>query len=282
MAVSYTCPNPDCRASLTTPTPVPAGKRVKCPKCGDSFTPVRAEPTGGKAAPPKETFTFRDDPVKPGGKPAKPGKGAEPAPAKPDKPPPARPSRFADDEDDPDSVKKGYGVVQESKEEQERAERNKPKFGSLETKHRRSARGPAIALLVMPANLLTFEGLLTGIGGVVLFVVGVWPLVFNDASPGDEEIEEAIVYMLLGLLVFGWGAMVCFGASRMQELGSYLWATVGAVMGIVPLLVGLYAVIMLQNPKVKAGFEEVQGALDDDEEGGDEDEEEDEDDEDDD
>jgi hypothetical protein len=264
MAVSYTCPNPDCRASLTTPTPVPAGKRVKCPKCQEPFTPVPA----GAAAPaaPKETFAFRDDPVKPGGKPAKPPKGGKPAPAKAEKPP-AKPPRFADDDEDPDSVKKGYGVVQESEEERERAAKNKPKFGSLETKHRRSARGPAIALLVMPANLLTFEGLLTGVGGVVLFVVGMWPLVFNDASPGDEEIEEAIVYMGLGLLVFGWGAMICFGASQMQELASYLWATVGAVMGVVPLLVGLYALVMLQNPKVKAGFEEVQGALDEDEEG---------------
>jgi hypothetical protein len=42
----------------------------------------------------------------------------------------------------------------------------------------------------------------------------------------------------------------------MQELSSYPWSMVGAIMGIAPLLVGIYAIVMLQNPKVKAGFAE--------------------------
>ena len=40
MSVSYTCPNPDCGVTLKTPNPVPPGKRVKCPKCTQMFTPV--------------------------------------------------------------------------------------------------------------------------------------------------------------------------------------------------------------------------------------------------
>ena len=279
MAVSYTCPNPDCRASLTTAAPVPAGKRVKCPKCQEAFVPV---PAGADDPPPapKGTFSFKDEPTKPGAKPAKAAKPAKPESPKPG--PAAKPNRFAEDDEDPESVKKGYGVVQETKEEQDEAKRNKPTFGSLETKHKRSARGPAVALLVMPANLLTFEGLLTGVAGVAIFVIGIWPLVFNDAAPGDEEIEEAIIWMALGVLTFAWGATICFGASQMQELASYLWSMVGAVMGILPLLVGIYAVVMLQNPKVKAGFEETEGAVDDDDkdEDDEDDEDEDEDDED--
>lgn len=283
MAVSYTCPNPDCRASLSTPAPVPAGKRVKCPKCQEAFVPVPEEPAAVQATataaapPPKETFAFKDDPVKPGAKPAKgKSKPADEDGRKPSPPTPAaRPSRFEEEEEDEAAIRKGYGVVQETKEEQEAAEKNKPKFGSMAEKHKKSARGPAIALLVMPANLLTFEGLVTGIGGIVLFVIGMWPLVFNDASPGDEEIEDAIVMMLLGLMTLGWGAMICFGASQMQELASYLWAMTGAVMGILPLLVGIYAVVMLQNPRVKAGFEEMEGALDEDEEEDEDDEDED-------
>lgn len=283
MAVSYTCPNPDCRASLSTPNPVPAGRRVKCPKCQEAFVPVPATVDPPPLLPPpKETFAFGDDPVAPAAKPAKAVKAAKPAkPAPPPKPgPAARPNRFVEDEEDPESIKKGYGVVQETQEEQEQARKNKPTFGSMETKHKKSARGPAVALLVMPANLLTFEGLLTGVGGVVLFVIGIWPLVFNDAPPGDEEVEDAVFGMLMGLLVFAWGAAICYGASRMQELGSYLWSMVGAVLGILPLLVGIYAVVMLQNPKVKAGFEETEGAVDD--EGEDDEDSDDEDDEDDD
>lgn len=272
MSVSYTCPNPDCGVTLKTPNPVPAGKRVKCPKCTRMFTPVPDgkpnPPPAGAGGPGTFKFADEDEPKK---------TAAKPEPPKPDQPAPKKP--FADDDDeDEESVRKGYGVVQDSEAEVEAAEKNKPKFGAVEEKFKKSARGPATALLVMPVNLLIAEGLVTAAGGLLMFVVGMWPLVFNDAPPGDEETEEAIVMMLLGLMTFGWGSFICFGASQMTELTSYMWAMAGAVVGILPLLVGIYAVIMLQNPKVKAGFEENEGALDEDEdEKKDEDDEEDED-----
>jgi hypothetical protein len=241
MSVSYTCPNPDCGVTLKTPSRVPAGKKVKCPKCNQQFVP---EADGPPAAGPG-TFKLADEP------PAKPAPGKNP--------------RTHDDEEDADSLKKGYGVVKETEAELEQAEKNKPKFGEVQDKFKKSARGPAIGLLVTAANLLTAEGLLTALGGLVMFVIGMWPLVFNDAPPGDEEVEEAIITMILGLVTFGWGCLICVGASQMQDLTSYPWAMIGAVMGILPLLVGIYAIIMLQNPKVKAGFEEISGALDDEE-----------------
>src|SRR5262249_53729660 len=142
--------------------------------------------------------------------------------------------------------------------------KNKPKFTEVQDKFKKSARGPAMSLLVMPSNLLTLAGLITCVGGLGMFVVGMWPLVFNDAPPGEEELEEAIVLMMLGVCTLFWGAMVCFGASQMQELASYPWSMIGSVMGIAPLLVGIYAIVMLQNPKVKAGFAE--GALIDEDE----------------
>jgi len=37
-------------------------------------------------------------------------------------------------------------------------------------------------------------------------------------------------------------------------------------VGILPFLVGLYGIIMLLNPKVKAGFEEAEAGPEDDEE----------------
>lgn len=274
MSVSYTCPNPDCGVTLKTPSRVQVGKSVKCPKCGKPFVPepaAREEESAGGA------LKLADEPAK-----KKPGAQAAAPPAAHKKP-------FEDDDDeDPESVKKGYGVQGETEEEKEQAEKNKPKFTEVQDKFKKSARGPAMSLLVMPSNLLTLGGLLTCAGGLGAFVVGMWPLVFNDAPPGEEELEEAIVTMLLGVVVLFWGAMVCFGASHMQELASYPWAMVGAVMGIVPFLVGIFAVIMLQNPKVKAGFAE--GALieeeeekdeDDDEDGNEEEEDDDDDDDDD-
>jgi hypothetical protein len=275
MSVSYTCPNPECGVTLKTPSRVQVGKSVKCPKCSKPFVPEAAEkekdeePAGG-------TLKLADEPKKPGAK----------APAAQAQAVPAAKKPFEDDDDeDPESVKKGYGVTEETEAEKEQAEKNKPKFTEVQDKFKKSARGPAMSLLVMPANLLTLAGLITCTGGLGAFVYGMWPLVFNDAPPGEEEMEEAIVMMVLGVVILFWGAMVCFGASQMQELASYPWALVGSIMGIAPLLVGIFGVIMLQNPKVKAGFAE--GALlDDDEdeeekqdgEDDDEDEEEDEDD----
>jgi cadmium resistance protein CadD (predicted permease) len=252
MSVSYTCPNPECGVTLKTPNRVQTGKSVKCPKCGRMFVPEPEEKEAGPG-----TLKVADEPKKP-----------DPSPA----------GRMVDDDDeDAESIKKGYGVIAETEEEKEKADKNKPKFTEVQDKFKKSARGPAMSLLVMPSSLLTFSGLITCVIGLVTFVIGMWPLVFNDAPPGEEEVEEAVVYMMLGVVAFFWGAMVCFGASQMQELASYPWAMVGAVMGLAPLLVGIFAIVMLQNPKVKAGFEE--GDLIEEEEEDEEDDEDDDDDE---
>jgi len=269
MAVSYTCPT--CKTKLKTANRLPPGKVVTCPACGEKFTPEPAAPEGTLKLADEDTPKKAAAPAKPGTKPA--AKAEEPKKAEPAAAPVGK-KPFADDDDESaESIKKGYGIVQETEAEKEEAEKNKPKFGEVADKFKKSARGPAQGLLVMPSNLLTGEGLITIIGGILLIVIGMWPLVFNDAPPGEEELDEAIIYMLLGVVTFVWGAMVCYGASHMQELGSYPIAMVGAIMGIVPLLVGIYGVVMLQNPKVRAGFEETEGEAGDEEEGekGDED-----------
>ncbi len=259
MSVTYTCPNPDCGATLKTATRVQAGKSVKCPKCGNPFVPEKEE-----AVPAAGTFKLADE--DPPARKASAGKKPEPK-KEPAAPAAAVKKPFAEeDEESDESIRKGYGVVVETEAEKKEAEKNKPDFGEVQDKFKKSARGPAQSLLVMPSNLLTGAGLLTIAGGIMLFVMGMWPLVFNDAPPGEEELDEAIIYMLMGAVTFVWGGFVCWGASQMQELGSYPLAMVGAIMGIVPLLVGIFGVIMLQNPKVKAGFAESEDGPDDEEE----------------
>jgi hypothetical protein len=253
MSVSYTCPNPDCGVTLKTPNRVPTGKSVKCPKCGNPFVPEPAEAPGAAGA---GTFKIADDePKKSGAKPE--ANSAPPAPVK--KP------FHDDDEEDPESVKKGYGVVKETEEEVKAAKKNKPKFTEVQDKFKKSARGPAMALLVMPSNLLLGAGLILTALSIVFFISSMWPLVFNDAAPGEEELDEAVFGMMLAVIGFVWGAMVCYGASQTQELASYTWATIGGIMGV-PMLVGIFSLIMLQNPKVKAGFEEAEAGPDEDDE----------------
>jgi TRAP-type C4-dicarboxylate transport system permease small subunit len=231
MSVSYTCPDPNCGVTLKTPNRVAVGKSVKCPKCGNPFVP---EPAGLSAG-------------------ERPAAAAAPAAAGKQSPLQA----MLDDEDSEESVRKGYGVIKDSEEEVKEAKKNRPKFTEVQDKFKKSARGPAQALLVMPSNLLVGAGILLCALSVVYFIVGMWPLVFNDAPPGEEELDEAVFAMLMGVLGFIWGGIVVYGASQMQELGSYIFAMLGAVMGI-PLLVGVFALIMLFNPKVKAGFEEAE------------------------
>ncbi len=164
----------------------------------------------------------------------------------------------ADDDDDANP----YGVLKESEEEQRLAEKNKPVFGDVADKFKKSKRGPAQMMLVLPTNLLIAAGSLTAIAGVLAIIIGVWPLVFTDAPPSDEEIAEQLIIVFVGFVLLIWGSMVCLGASKMMGLESYAWALAGAVMGI-PMLAGIFALVALRDPRVRAGFEEVEGAIDD-------------------
>lgn len=266
MAVSYTCPS--CRTTLRTAQAVPAGKSIKCPKCGHVFAPVAARSASSTSA---ATATAAAKAEKPPGPDV--FKLADDDPP----PPPTPPKPFADDEEE-GGRPKAYGVIIESQEELAKIEKNKPKF-DIQDRFKKSARGPAQAMLVFPSNLLTMQGLITLVAAIGIFIYGMWPLVFNDAPPSDEEVEEAVLTMILGLLTFGWAALILYGASEMQQVNSYLWAMVGSIAAILPLLIGLYGIVMLLNPKVKAGFEEAEAGPDDDEDEEDDDSEEDEDDE---
>ena len=123
MAVSYTCPNPDCGATLKTGAAVPAGRRVKCPKCDQGFVPVPeekpaaaaakadgggtfkfADDGGDKKKPSAAAFNFAADPKK---KPAaKKDDGAKPSSPPP---PPPPPNKHADLDEDQESIKRDTG-----------------------------------------------------------------------------------------------------------------------------------------------------------------------------
>ena len=155
--------------------------------------------------------------------------------------------------DDDDDVNP-YGVVKESEEEQKLAQKNKPVFGAVRDKFKRSARGPAAALMVMPSTLLLGQGVLTSFVGLAMLLIGLFPLIFNDAPPSDEEVAETMYYILFGIVAFIWGGIVCFGSYQMSTIGSYPWAFVGAVFGLVPLLAGIFSIITLKDPRVIAGY----------------------------
>lgn len=160
------------------------------------------------------------------------------------------PIPLADDDDDVNP----YGVVKESEEELKLAQKNKPVFGAVRDKFKRSARGPAAALMVMPSTLLLGQGVLTSVVGLAMLLIGLFPLIFHDAPPSDEEVAETMYYILFGIVAFIWGGIVCYGSYQMSTIGSYPWAFVGAVFGLVPLLAGIFSIITLKDPRVIAGY----------------------------
>lgn len=227
---------PECKAEFKTGKRPPEGKKIRCKQCEAAFVPKVKE----LAAPAAAT-----------------------APVAPEVPV------------DPENDVNPYGVIQEVETEDQKAARKKVRFDGVDDKKKRSARGPAMSLLVMPANLLVAEGGLTFFIGLGTMIWGMWPLIFSEISPSDDDYSDQIPLVLFGILLAVWGAMICLGASRMQNLESYTWAMTGAVLGILPLLVGVFALIMLRNPKVLAGFMEVEGAMDADDKGEGDDEDED-------
>lgn len=215
----YQCP--ECDAVLKREQPIPAGKKIKCPKCEYIF-----------AAQPLDEARAEKQPVKA-------AKKAAPAAAK-------GKSKVDEDDDSP------YMVT----EKDDDSEKPELYFGSLRDKYVKSKRGPAMALTTTPSNVLIAEGILTCFGGLAYLLIAIFPLVFSKEDLTEKVVREQVLKIVIAIGIFLWGAMICYGASKLQNLDSYRWAMVGACMGIVPLLGGIFAIIIMRKEEVIAGFEE--------------------------
>jgi len=240
----YICPK--CNTELRREQPIPAGKKIKCPKCAHVF-----EVTAGKVVA-KSVDTAAD------------AKAA---------------ANLALDEEFAD--RNPYTVVDEQEEDEEmQREKRRAASGLVRDRFKKSARGPAQREVVRPANFLMASGIFTCIGCLIFALVAVFPLIFKDFySPApqegkkysetdkqvkpemtDEQWKELLIVRLsmLGGAIFGfiWGGLVCIGAFKMNSLESYTWAMIGSIMGIFPVLIGIWGIVTLRNPAVIAGFEE--------------------------
>ena len=221
----YRCP--ECKAVIERSEPVPAGKRLRCPKCETVFAPQ------AKAKPKEEPLPIaivEDDGQSFDAKKIKPIDGT-------------------DDAND----RQAYGVIHEKEEEKEVVE-----YGELRGKFAVSYRGPALALVTEPANFLVGAGLATAVLGCVGVFVSIFPFVYSTTQMSGGEVRHQILQAVGCVVVIIWGILVCVGSSRMQTLESSTWAWIGAVMGVFPLLFGIFAIVVLCDPIVKTGFEETQ------------------------
>ena len=141
----YPCPK--CGATLKLANEVPAGKKIRCPKCQAAFAPVaeaKAKPQPAPARPKiGEEGTY--------------GVVSEPGP------PPK------DDEDD--QPKSTHEQFQEQ----------------LEKKFPKSKRGPAQAIVIKPANQLLATSSLACVSCIVSVVVALWPMFFAKDPSKDPD-----------------------------------------------------------------------------------------------
>jgi hypothetical protein len=173
-----TCP--ECKKVLRPAKPLPEGKAVKCPHCGARFT------AGGAAA---------GAPAgKPAGAPKK--KAAKPAPAAQK----AAPKKAAPKKKDDDSEEHGgvYGFLDGGAAEEE--PEDKPKINYAPDMSIKDLRGPAVAAVVRPSNMVIGVGVLSFLGWIALLVIILIPVIFplpedddpNKPAKGVQQVERGL------------------------------------------------------------------------------------------
>lgn len=121
----------------------------------------------------------------------------------------------------------------------------------------------------LPATLLMVTGALGAVlslGGIAMNVLGtgMGALIPASGTGGEQMVNlfsgvMGIGFNLIGLAV---SAFVIYGAMQMKELRSYAMSIAAAVLAILPcgpcccigLPVGIWALVVLLRPEVKAAF----------------------------
>ncbi len=229
MPIEFRCS--DCGKLLRVPDGT-AGKQAMCPACGATLTvptPEFAPPPAPAGAAPPQGGPSEPGFAPPGGPPGSetPNPYQSPSPYSAAVPPPASPYAYAVDRD--------YALAKVS--------------------------GPATWLIV------------TGALGLLLQVVGIFFNLLQIGGPGfgpQPQVNDPAVmvfasaYSVVGGLVgIGLSVLVIAGAVKMQRLENYGLAMAAAVIAIPPcvspccllgLPIGIWAVIVLSDPRVKAAF----------------------------
>jgi hypothetical protein len=287
-----TCP--ECQTVLKPTKPLPEGKKVVCPKCGANFA-------AGLARAPEKA---------PAAAVKKPKAAVKPKPT-------AKKKRHQDDDD---ADFETYGVI---KEEGDDDEESKPQIEYAPDLSVKDPRGPAQAEVITPTNAILGIGILSCLLLVVGISWAVFPFLFSDyvvdhkdfleekykgdkkhkipeqrkdmsaedkrAVDEETDLQVQLRVTLISMFVAGlvYYAVVAMAAVKMQQLESYRWSMVGAIMAMIPfnlmglltipifdievpwptimvaipcalmLPLGIWSLVLLKNPKVRAGFEYV-------------------------
>lgn len=165
----------------------------------------------------------------------------------------AEPAKAAKSKHAEDDDRNPYAVMNEEDEDEKmREEKQRAAMGLIKDRFEKSARGPAISLIVRPAAYLLGAGVITCTLAFACLFVGIFPLVFSEfykqgpndpklskeekAKRGQAEYEALVTRSMIlipsSVFVFAFGSLVCVGAFKMRALESLSWAWVGSIMAI--------------------------------------------------
>jgi len=257
-----TCP--DCKSVLKPAKPVPDGKKVKCPKCGNTFT------TPGLVEEVFEVVEEADEaPPKAKGMDRK-GKAALKKKTGGAKPTAKKKKRFDDDEESGGVYSFAGSTGQEENED-------KPEINYAPDMSIKDLRGPAQAAVVKPSNHMLLLGGLSALASIFLICVSFWPMVFSEHILDHEEVLEAHykktgdkdaatkikgipkdrkdlkkddaatveqeeddrrthLFILMGISIFVliYNAIEIVGAVKLQNLESRRWGIASSIMMLLP------------------------------------------------
>jgi predicted Zn finger-like uncharacterized protein len=166
MAARITCP--DCKSVLRLAKPVPDGKKVKCPKCGNLFTTPGL--LDDEEERPRTKVPAKQAPKKKAKAPLK--KGGAP------KPPPKKSTFHDEDEEEGGGI---YSFVDTGEKKAEEEEESKPYIEYAPDLSIKDLRGPAQEMVVKPSNYIMLIGGLSALANLFLVCWSFWPMIFSES-----------------------------------------------------------------------------------------------------
>jgi len=176
-----TCPN--CKTVLKPAKPLPAGKKVKCPKCSTDFTADEGDANKIDAA---KTLAAAAAMAAPGGAKKKADKPAEKKP---------EPKELTEEEESAGvynilaADRPKLGIEDDEDEDEDKGKDGKVDF--VPDHSIKDLRGPAQAAVIRPSNLLIANGVVGFFGWAILFILLIIPVVFPTLED-DENAKDAI------------------------------------------------------------------------------------------
>jgi hypothetical protein len=216
----YTCP--ECNTTLKLKNPVVPGKRIKCPRCGNSF-PVPEDEASEEARPVAAPVADDDPDDEEGGS--------------------RNPYSFKEGQQTEEADKKKKSLFEEP----------------IRDPRPKSKRGPAQAAVIPPSNGLLAAGILTCLVHLGFILVVIFPVIFGEQRMTLDRwtnVGLGVVFFAVGCFITAGASNMQNLESYTMAVGGAVVAClpVAGFTWPLTLAMGIWCALTLKKPTVKSGF----------------------------